>query len=261
MNDYRNILKIELIRRQRNNPGYSQGAFARDLGLKTPQLNEILNSKRGLSETVAREVAKRMNLEGNYYNLFCNLVKYQHARSKVARDQAYEDLLKLQNNSGDFSCEFYNMVSDGIHYAILELTKLTSFKSDVKWIARVLEESVSTVEDAIKRLIKLKELEVKDGKYVACESCTVGPDEISNQSIKNHHKMNLHKAIKAIDAQDLEHRDFNAVTLAMAKEMIPEAKKEIRKFMSNFTSKFGDSALSKDEVYNISIQLFKLSNT
>src|SRR4029450_10529743 len=47
------------------------------------------------------------------------------------------------------------------HHAILELTRLTSFRPDVRWISRVLDVPVDDVNVAITRLVRLGLLDMQ----------------------------------------------------------------------------------------------------
>ena len=46
------------------------------------------------------------------------------------------------------------------HFAILELTRLSEFRADSRWIARVLDISVDEVNVALQRLIRLDLLDM-----------------------------------------------------------------------------------------------------
>lgn len=86
--DYRDWLRAELSRRLSQNASYSQGAFARDLGLRPSRLCEILQRKQGLSADYARRLAARLALTSQESEYFIDLVVSRHGRSRAARQAA-----------------------------------------------------------------------------------------------------------------------------------------------------------------------------
>ena len=55
--DYRDILREELAARTETNPQYSLRAFARDLGIGSARLSEVLNGNTGLSRPAAEPLS------------------------------------------------------------------------------------------------------------------------------------------------------------------------------------------------------------
>lgn len=86
--DYRQTLQENYQNRRGRNAGYSLRAFARDLGLAAPRLNEILAGKKGLSPEAAVEVARRLRLDGREQKLFVLSAESLHHRSAVGRKAA-----------------------------------------------------------------------------------------------------------------------------------------------------------------------------
>jgi plasmid maintenance system antidote protein VapI len=89
---YREILRRAFEERLTRDPPYSQSAFARDLGLGAPQLNEVLRGKKGLSRRAAHRVAAALGFSEEEQRRFCDLVDREHGRSLDARRGASERL-------------------------------------------------------------------------------------------------------------------------------------------------------------------------
>ncbi len=60
--DYRDILKQELSKRQKNNPSYSLRAFGRDIELAPSKLSEIISGKQGMSQASGKKVVEKLRL-------------------------------------------------------------------------------------------------------------------------------------------------------------------------------------------------------
>ena len=59
--NYREALRHSLRERKVKNSGYSQRAFARDLGVSSTALSDVLSGKRNFSEENAQKVAERLS--------------------------------------------------------------------------------------------------------------------------------------------------------------------------------------------------------
>ena len=57
---YRTTLLDELTRRKNKNPSYSLRAYARDLGISSTSLSDVLSAKRNLSRKNALKVAEKL---------------------------------------------------------------------------------------------------------------------------------------------------------------------------------------------------------
>src|SRR5688572_11232264 len=94
--DYREIMRQELARRIKQNPRYSQGAFARDLDLTAGRLSEILNGKQGLSSKAGEDIGKALRLNDEERQYFLDLITLAHGRSRVLRENARIRLLRYR---------------------------------------------------------------------------------------------------------------------------------------------------------------------
>ncbi len=260
--DYRTLLRNEFETRAQHNPRYSLRAFARDLGLASSRLSEIFNNQEGLSRSSAAQVAKRLGYGKEETEVFCDLVESVHARSKAKRAIAG---IRLKNRYqyaefNQLQMDHFKVLSDWHHFAILELTTIAGFRSEVTWISKQLGVSPLLVSTAIERLERIGLLSKKSGKWVTQEPFTATPSGIPSESIKKFHKQILEKAITALHLQSVDERDFSAMVMAIPSEKIPWAKSKIKEFRRELSKNF-ESEKNKDQVYCLSIQLFNLLDT
>lgn len=262
--DYRQILKAELDNRCEQNPRYSLRAFARDLELSPSRLSEILNYKQGVSRKAAEKIAINLGYRENEIMYFCDLVSVRHARSVREKQDAHLRLLKKEveskeNKTFQLQIDAFRIISDWYHIGILELMKMRTFKPDAKWISRRLSVSPIQIELAIDRLIRVGLLKKNTtGHLEALENDGWIPGGIPSESIRKFHKQLLSKALEAISTQPVNQRYFQTHLLALDKEDVPEASKEIEQFQHRFCERFqkGDR---KDKVYCVAMQLFKIA--
>lgn len=262
--DYRSILKEELNARCEQNPRYSLRAFARDLKLSPSRLSEILNRKQGLSRKAAEKIAAALGYRAEEAMHFCDLVSIRHARSVQEKEEAHLRLIKRQaeikkDERFQLQLDAFKIISDWYHLGILELTKMKNFRSDVKWIARRLGIPVIQVELALDRLARVGLLKREDGKFVAVEAEGWVPGGVPSESIRKFHRQVLQKAIDAIPTQPVNERILGTHFLNLNKSDLKEAAKEIERFQFEFCRKFQAESGTKDSVYCISMQLFKIA--
>jgi uncharacterized protein (TIGR02147 family) len=254
--NYRSLLREELEVRCERNPRYSLRAFARDLGITSSRLSEVLTGRYGLSRQAAQAIAEKLGWNESESVIFCDLVDSEHARTKKAKAEA-KSRLESGSEYQQLTLDSFQVISDWYHYAILELTLVHDFKSDPKWIARRLGISDHIVNAAIDRLKRLDLLIEKNGRLCATSGFTASPSGIPSDALKKFHRQLLEKAVSSIHLQTVDERDISHVVLAVDRSQVKEAQEEIKKFRRGFDARFG-KASKKDEVYCLGVTFFRL---
>jgi uncharacterized protein (TIGR02147 family) len=258
---YHDLLNDEFQKRKNMNASYSLRAFARDLSLPAPRLSQILNKKQGLSVDTAEVVAKKLKLNDNKAKWFCHSVGALHARSVKERNefksriQDYKEEAKVFN---ELQLEYFKVISDWYHFAILELTYLSTFQNDPRWMADMLGISIHEVQEAIARMMQLELITEKDGKLIDTFKFLATPNDVPSVSLKKFHTQLMKKAMEAIFTQDVLEREYASNIVSIKKERIPEFKEKLRDFRREFehdASKHTD----KDSVYCLSMQFYELT--
>ncbi len=255
--NYRTLLRDELEVRCSRNARYSLRAFARDLGVTSSRLSEVLRGRYGISREAAILIAKRLDWSESETAYFCDLVDAEHARSKKKKAEAKARVETTPGEYQQLTLDSFQVISDWYHYAILELTLIETFQSDTAWIAKRLGISDHVALAAIERLKRLDLLEEKNGRLRATDGFTASPSGIPSDAIKKFHRQLLEKTLSSIYLQSVEERDLSHLILAVNKDQIPEAKEEIKKFRRAFDARFTKTA-KRDEVYCLGISFFRL---
>jgi uncharacterized protein (TIGR02147 family) len=257
---YRDYIEQEFAARTHRNPHYSLRAFARDLGVLPSKLSEILRHKCGLSGETAKAIAPLLRLDALETEYFIASAEAEHARSEKRKALAAARLEELSAVLGysEIDLEHFKIISDWIHFAILELTDVRSFQSSERWIARRLGVGVAEVKDALKRLKDLGYLvEGSDGCLRQTAADLATPQQVPSREKRKYHAQIIHKAAQSIDRYKVEERDLSAMTLSFSSDQLNEARKEIQAFRRGFTTKF-QKKNPKDRVYCLAIQFFPL---
>lgn len=259
--DYRSILKEEFARRAEQNQLYSLRAFARDLGMGSARLSEILSGKSGLSRPTAEKIARRLKMNIRDTEYFCTLVESEHARSRTQRELARQRLRDLSHAYEPLKQDVFRLVSDWYHLPLIEMTKLPGFRGDAGWIASALGISVADARGALERLQRLGLLEEsEDGTLSASGdfSTVVQDNDVPSVYVREFHRQISEQSQAALSSQDVSERDHSAVMFRFAAERMDEAKETVRRFRREFDRRFGGDE-SADEVYCLAIQFFRLT--
>lgn len=251
--DFRNMIRSEFSERSKRNPKYSQRALARDLSISSGFLSQILNGSRTLSEEKAFSFAKRFRWTETKTEIFLKLLKMNQSKDLSLKAKIYQDL-GGDLDFVDLEVEKFEVISNWVHFAILELTKIKGFRSEPAWIARRLGEKKVDIEMAIERLLRLGLLAKNGAKLKLVKNSSV-PDA-SSQAIRQFHKSHLEKAILAIENQPVENRHISGITMAINPKKMPEALELVKQFRRKLMKTMEAGECTK--VYQLSVQLFQL---
>lgn len=259
-NDYRALLLDELKQRQESRPEFSMNAFAKFVGLTSSHFNDIIKKRRGLSLAKAKYISQKLGLVSHEEELFLTSVKAEHSRSESERKLALKKLTILRSQETTIlKLDLFALVSQWQHFAILELSRLNEFKCDETWIANKLGLEVTTARESLKRLISLKLLQEKNGKWSAHKGLLKTSDDIPSAAIKAHHTQVLNLAKNAIHTQTVEQREIYSLMLAINKGKILQAKKMIRKFQAEASALLSKPGEKRNAIYCMAIQFFEVT--
>ena len=259
--DYRDILQEELHLRKEANPSYSERAFARDLGITSPRLNNILHNKEGLSVEAAKEIASRLKLPEKKKKWFYLSAGSLHARSSKDRKEFKQKITAIKDEAKVFTeinLDYFALISEWYHFAILELTNLDQFKNDIDWIARTLGITVDQAATAIQRLKKLEILKEENGRLKSNHQFIATPNDVPIEALKQKHTEIIHKSLVAMRSQPVEMREFSANKMVIDRAQLPQLKERLKDLRREFVF-HAEQVSSKNDVYCLSMQFFSLT--
>lgn len=191
---YRSLLEHVLRERSKRNPRYSMRAFARDLGIRSNRLCEILSGKQGLSRESAQWIGERLELKESELDFFIQLVVQAHARRKSERNWATQKVEDYRKSlQGKEKNEKNALIKNWQHYAILELGKLPSFRPDTAWISKALGLDNATIEQT---LLELKELGLLTARGKSWIFTPLKPTEIKPEILEAFHLALMSRCIE-----------------------------------------------------------------
>jgi len=243
--DFRALLQSELLKRTKNNPRYSLRAFARQLEVQSGFLSNLLNGKRRLTSSTIHRFGKKLGLTTQQIYLY---------------EEKNNSNFESSTNYQQISLDYFTMISDWYHFAILELITIKGFQNNALWISRKLGIPAAEAQLAIDRLIRLGYIQInKKGQWTPSEghTTTLGTKDTA-EALQKMQKQILEKAISALQTVSPTHRDQSGMTMAISMSRLPQAKEKIKKFRRELCQ-YLEGGKTKEAVYQLSISLYPLS--
>ena len=187
----RQLLQSELARRCDKNPGYSQRAFARALGISHTVLSLVLSGKRPLSKGAIIKVADALALDPTERERLVSSRRKAVVALPIAPGP--EDTRWL-------SLDSFAVISDWYHLAILSLLELPRAKFEARWIAARLGISQVQAKLAVERLKRLGLVErTGQGRWKQAGKPIRMDNALSTAATRKYHRQLLEKAVESLE--------------------------------------------------------------
>ena len=239
MNEFQQIFEEKFLEIRQRSPAFSQRAFAKRLGLSSGAISEILRRKRKISPKLAQSLAKKMEFSPQ-----------ECKRAGLPTNKEEKEF--------ELSLDTFHLVADWWHYGILNLTKVTGFRSNSGWIAARLGISKQKAEEAIERLLRVGLL-VKDskGRLGRTHARLKTSDNVTNLAVQRSHRESLGLAVDALDRLPVHQRDLTSCTFALDPAQLARLGQMVRVFQDEIMAEATTTA--PKEVFRMAIQIFPLS--
>lgn len=231
----RELLKLTYQKRVSFNPGYSQNAFARDLGLSPAALSQFLSEKRMLAPKSVARVTEALGLDPSVI--------------KESVDLNFSEFgLKLD-------LEIFSLIAKWYYFGILNLVEVDEINSG-KDVSERLKISEDVANEALARLVELNFL-TKASSYKRTGKALDAGTDIPSAALRAHNREKMELAIASLQTVPLEERDISSLTLTFDPYAMPAIKEEIAKFKKKI-NRLCQGGQAR-EVYSMNIQFFPLS--
>ena len=266
--DYREFLKDFYTYKKSNNSHYSYRLFAQKAGIKSPSLfKEIAEGKRNLSPAMCEKFIKALALSENEGRFFSLLVRFNQAKTDSEKREHYASIVSMVNNVKvkDIAPSDYDYYSEWYHSAIRELITLVPSKTSNAKIGKMLIPKIKAdqVAKSIELLLKLGFIRKNiDGSYSQEDKhITNSTDNLDlNRIIRREFNSKIIELSKLANENiSPDSRNVSSLTVGISKAGYDAIVQEIE-FFKNRVISIVNSDTDSDSVYQISTQLFPLSN-
>jgi len=254
------ILREALLVKIDRNPSYSLRAFARDMGVSHAYLSLVMSGKKNLSTGSAIRFAQRLDEETSQRlltsareNAWQTRASSQARPTKAAAHATNIERFQLE-------LDRFRVLADWHHLAILDLTTLTCFRPEARWVARKLGLKTTQVRLAVKRLVRLNLLVIDERGWTKTHQHLAVPTERADAAVRYFHQGMIQKALEAFESPSDESysaRDITGTTMAINPARIPGAKERVRKFRRSLARYLMRGNCT--ELYQLNVQLFSLT--
>jgi len=243
--NYRDELKKSLREKKSKNNGYSLRAFARDLGVSSTALSDVLSGKRNFSQKNAQKISERLCFSPEQYKVMLKEIKRQTLDFNVQCE-----VVQIKEDE-------FNLISNWYFLAVLTLSEQRNVKACFKTIGVRLGIKPHLAKKAIDTLIRLNFIEVRNKKLKRTSHSIRTTSDIPSYAIRNYHKENLEVIKYNLDNTDVTLREVTSMNLNIDPKKLKKAKKMINKFKEDFTVEMEKT--SPKEVYTLAMHFFPAS--
>jgi len=264
--DFRIYLQAWFEARKAVEPSFSRRSFARLAGKSSPGLlTEIINGRQVTERMVASLVAA-LGLNKAEADFFHALVQLDQATSSSERNHAWDRITSSRGFQKTRPAEgaAVRYFSDWWIRVVKELAHRSDFRADPRWIASrlrppITEAQARTALDVLEQLGLLRA--GHDGALRSTEAVVKTPPEVAGLAVANYHRSMLERALDGLDGTPPEQRHYLAATVSVPRSLTPQLKAELDAFHERMLELCGSCEDAAEEVLQMELLLFPLTDT
>jgi transcriptional regulator with XRE-family HTH domain len=239
---FRLWLQRQFTGRCKKNARYSLRAFAKFLSIDHSSLSQILSGKRPVSKKTVHAICEKLSANPQ------DLKSFGLIKTSQTVDADYMQM----------SLDTFAVISDWYHIAILELTFVSGFKADAKWISRKLSITTGEAKSAVERLKRLGLLLEENGSFIKSSKLLTNRSDVTTSAAhKELQRQIIEKALLAVDECAAEDKDITSMTMAIDTSNLEKARELTRKYRREMCALLEDG--EQTQIYNLGIQLYPIS--
>lgn len=264
--DYRNYLKDFYEAQKAKNPHFSFRSFAQKAKLTSPNyLKLVIDRKRRITDKNLNHFIRGLGLKAAEAAYFTNLIFYQEAKSKEAKETYLSELMRIRNREMRAAKllteeQHAQVLGDWVNWAVREMVLLKDFRPDPYWISERLQGLVSAekAQQSLDLLQSLELIEEQNGKFAQRDLLVTTSDEKKSVVIQGFHRQFTQLSLRSLAVDSVKIREFSGLTIALPKSRIPEIKGEIKEFRKKLNKIFSQEQ-ENDDVYHLTINFFPIT--
>lgn len=260
--DYRAFLRDYYV--EGKTRGLSYRSISRRAGVKSSNYFKlIIDGQRNLTDQMAVKFGAAVGLEGTALDFFCDLVRFEQAKTTSARAAAYERLSSFRRYREirhlDVAQADYH--SKWFIPAVRELSQLKSFVPEPQWICEILRPKIklSEAKRALQVLLELGLLvEAEEGGVKPADSLVTTGAETRNVHVVNYHRSMIRMGAESMDRFAAVERDISGLTLTVGAGGVKALKERLARFRRELLE-LSELEKNPEQVVQINVQPFPLS--
>jgi len=264
--DYRSFLRDWFESKKAEDPKFSQRAFVRLAGKRSPGLlSEVIERRRNLSTEMTRAFTHALGLNASERAFFTALVRLDQASGSHDRNQAWAAVSASRNfqQAQRIEGESFRYLSHWYYPAIRELAARPDFCADPAWIANTLCPAITPAKAkrALQTLMELKLLIEDDhGNLRPADGTLTTPHEVAGLAVHNYHYGMLERASEAIERFEPDKRHFLGATISVPSHLMPVLKRELDTLQERILDLAEPSGDLPSDVLQVNLHIFPLAH-
>lgn len=262
--DYRTFLVAHVQQMKDAKRGWSYGAWAKALGLKTTSsITKIVQGQRDPGPEVTEKLIRYFRFKKDEAEYFADLVRLHKVKDDPRLSVLLMEKMSKDHPNGSIRIlddKTFSIVSNWYYLPLRELVRTPKFMENSDWISKQFRFKVTPREitQALKAMESLGLLK-RDahGKLCVAEGRIDTSTDVASEAIKRYHEQMLENARAAIRTTVVDRREMTGASLVLRCSNLAQAKAMIREFRRKFAKTFEEE--NGDAVYQIQIQLFPLT--
>jgi len=248
------------------NKNFSLRSWAEKLGISSHgTFYQIIKGKRPLPKRYVQPISKSLNLsakESLYLETLIDFSKAKTIEHKEYYSKRLKEIMPSTKRLSFYEIESYNVLKDPINGALIELTTLQNFKFDLKWIKKRLcfDITENELRSKLSRLLDLGLLQYSEKELKKTQEHIYTKQDVKNEALQEYHRNILKMGIDQISKQDVNKREYNATAFGIKHKDISSLKEDIRNFIKETITKYESEDGASEEIYQLGIQFFGLTN-
>lgn len=236
-------------------------SLAKKLDISPAYLSKILGRKQGLSTDAGLKFSDWLELSQTEIDYFLLLIKLAHEPKPDKQKKILTKIETYRNSRKrkSFEPQVFEQIA-GVNYITTFLLLAGKYKStDAATLSKLIDVDTKEAELILKTLENCNLVTKIKNKYQRTdEAGHVFQSSVSNTFLRTVYKEMLNFAIHAIDNKPIENRTIGSETFLIDKDQIPKIQQHIEDCFTKIVNLSNESR-NKDQVYNIGIQLVKLT--
>ena len=239
--------------------------FTRAAGFSSPvHLKYASEGRLNLSDAAALRVAQAMHLVDFEQEYFCEMVKFDNAKTDAEKKAAFSKMLSIAeaHKAKIIEGDSFRYFESWKNPVLRELAPAMPGAKPLA-LAKACRPAITAAEvsDALNFLVKAGLLKKdEEGRYVQTDTfVTTGPMEVTPVAVRGMHRQMGEFAVDAVEGVAQNERHFSGLTMGLTHKAYDEIVQEIdacRKRIAAIATR--DTEV--DDVYRLNFQLFPLTN-
>ena len=259
------ILAKTLESKKGKNPAYSQGAFARDMGVSSVFVSKILTGEKDVPPSRFKRLFKVLDMDTNAQAEFLKSTFLESLPSDDLKSLAQAAFLK-DSKMTEYKIEStknFSLLQKWYHVPLLTYLTCQGLDTSAKAIAKYFKVTEAEIHHSLENMKRLGLVaEDAQGAWKKVEAHTYFPTTNTKSEVRDFHRQMIqraHQELSKTEALAFEKRLITGFSIAANPENLEKSKKLIFDFLSELSHTLSEGDCS--DVYQCNVQLFSFGES